>query len=110
MDKLVFSANGRTYDDFKKQISSSLVPLFGLLRDYCLSLGENVVEDIRMHRIVFCKSVIFRSFADMEPSQEMVIIKIKKDRKLPQKEIIIKPDEDLSEVKNLLLDAYNCIH
>ena len=100
----------RSYEDFKKQISPSVKPIFDALREYCLSLGKNVIEDVRMHRIVFCKSMTFRFFADMEPQRDSISIKIRRDRKEPQKEIMIKPSQNLDEIKNLLLDAYNTIH
>ncbi|MGI0081720.1 MAG: hypothetical protein ACREAF_02925 [Nitrosopumilaceae archaeon] len=109
MDKLVFSGHNRSYEDFKKQIAPSVKPLFDSLRDYCFSLGKNVVEDIRMHRIVFCKSMVFRFFADMEPRQDSILIKIRKDRKEPQKEIGVKPGQNLDELKSLLSEAYNKI-
>ncbi len=72
---------GRTYDDFKKQIPVHVLPLYESIRDYCFSLGDNVVEDIRMHRIVFGKSMTFRWFADVAPEKNSVVIKIQKDRK-----------------------------
>jgi len=110
MDDLVFSGHIKDYDDFKKQITPSVIPLLDSLRDYCFSFGKNVVEDVRMHRMVFCKSMIFRFFADMEPQQDSILIKIRSDRKEPQKEVEIKPGQNLDELKKLLLDAYNTIH
>jgi predicted transport protein len=107
---LISSGRARSYDDFKKQISPLMKPTFDSLREYCLSLGKNVVEDVRMHRVVFCKSMTFRFFADMEPQRDSILIKIRKDRKEPQKEIEIKDVQNLNEIKNLLLDAYNTIH
>ena len=107
---LISSGRARSYDDFKKQITPLMKPVFDSLREYCLSLGKNVVEDVRMHRVVFCKSINFRSFADMEPQRDFISIKIRRDRKEPQKEIEIKADQSLDEIKNLLLDAYNTIH
>jgi hypothetical protein len=106
---LISSGRARSYDNFKKQISPLMKPVFDSLREYCLSLGKNVVEDVRMHRIVFCKSMVFRFFADMEPQRDSILIKIRRDRKEPQKEFEIKADQNLDEVKNLLLDAYNTI-
>ena len=53
--------------NFKKQLSLKVKPIFDLLRDFCFLLGDNVIEDVRMHRIVFCKSITFRWFLDMEP-------------------------------------------
>ena len=106
----LISGNKKTYDDFKKQLSPQIKPLFDELRNYCFSLGENVVEDVRMHRIVFGKSLTFRFFADIEPQRDSVLIKIRRDRKEPLREIEIKLNENLEQIKNLLLDAYSNIH
>jgi hypothetical protein len=106
----LISGNKRTYDEFRSSIPSSITTLFDELHSYCLALGQNVVEDIRMHRVVFAKSIKFRSFADIEPQRDYVIIKVKKDRKEPEKELQIKPNDNLDEIKKLLLDAYTSIH
>ena len=106
---LISSGRARSYDDFKKQISPLMKSVFDSLREYCLSLGKNVVEDVRMHRVVFCKSMTFRFFADMEPQRDSILIKIRRDRKESQKEMEVKADQNLDEIKNLLLDAYNTI-
>ena len=106
----LISGKKRTYDEFRSSIPSSVATLFDELRNYCLTLGQNVVEDIRMHRIVFAKSIKFRSFADIEPQRDSIIIKVKKDRKEPEKELQIKLNDNLDEIKKLLLDAYNSIH
>ena len=107
---MISSGYNRTYDDFRNQITPAIRPLFDSLREYCFSFGKNVIEDVRMHRVVFCKSMTFRFFADMEPQQEFISIKIRRDRNELQKVVLIKPGQDLSEIKNLLLDAYNTIH
>ena len=107
---LISSGRARSYDDFKKQISPLMKSVFDSLREYCLSLGKNVVEDVRMHRVVFCKSMTFRFFADVEPQHDSILIKIRRDRKEPQKEFEIKTGQNLDEIKSLLLNAYNTIH
>ncbi len=106
----LISGKKRTYDEFRSDMPSGVATLFDELRSYCLTLGQNVVEDIRMHRIVFAKSIKFRSFADIEPQRDHVIIKVKKDRKEPEKELQLKPNDNLDEIKKLLLDAYTSIH
>jgi hypothetical protein len=108
MDGL-FLGPKRTYEDFKKQIPADLLPDFNSLREFCLSLGSNVVEDIRAHRIVFGKSLSFRWFADLEPDQQDIIVKIQRTRKEPLNTILIKPNQDLDEIKKLMFDAYNTI-
>ena len=101
--------NKRTYDDFKKQIPEIVLPLYDIIRDYCFSLGKNVVEDIRMHRIVFGKSMSFRWFADVAPSQDGIVIKLQKSRKEPANVVTVNLDENLDNIKNLLKDAYETI-
>lgn len=109
MVDLIFSDNNRNYQDFQKQLTPLIKPLFDSLREYCFSLGKNVVEDVRVHRVVFCKSMTFRFFADMEPQKDSILIKIRRDRKEPQKEIVVKLNQDLNEIKNLLSDAYKTV-
>jgi predicted transport protein len=110
MEGIISFGNKRSYDDFKKQIPNSVLPLFDSIREFCFSLGENVVEDVRMHRVVFCKSMTFRWFVDVEPQREGVIIKIQKNRKEPVQIIQIKKDQLISEFNQMLKVAFEEIH
>jgi predicted transport protein len=103
------SGNKRSYDDFKKQISPQTQSLFDYLREYCLSLGSGVIEDVRMHRVVFCKTITFRWFVDMEPQQDGILLRIQKNRKEPNRIIHLKTDERLEKVKNMIKEAFNTI-
>ena len=105
----LISGKKRTYNDFTKQLAPQIKPLFDELRNYCLLLGKNVVEDIRMHRIVFGKSITFRFFADIEPKRDSVLVKVRRDRKEQSKEMEVKPNDNLDHIKDLLLDAYSNI-
>ena len=102
--------NKRSYEDFKKQIPIVIQPLFDLIRTYCFSLGENVVEDIRMHRIVFGKSMSFRWFADVAPQEKSVLIKIQKNRKQQPQIIQVELNQDLTDLKKILKEAFDTIH
>ena len=106
MDGIISFGNKRSYEDFKKQIPNSVLPLFDSIREYCFSLGENVVEDVRMHRVVFCKSITFRWFADVEPQKDGVIIKIQKNRKEPVQIIQIGKDQKILEFSKIINEAY----
>ncbi len=110
MEGIISFGNKRTYNDFKKQIAPETLPLFDSLRNFCFSLGENVIEDVRMHRIVFCKSMTFRWFADLEPQKDSILIKIQTDRKVPQKTSQISSGKSLDELKSELQKAYSMIH
>ena len=100
---------GRTYHDFQRQIPEPVKPLFDKLRTYCMSLDEKVVEDVRMHRIVFCKTMAFRWFADLEPTEKSIMIKIQKERKSEPKILEVTPEQELSEVESSLKDAFTTI-
>ena len=109
MDFVSFG-NKKNYNDFKNQIPIIVQPLFEELRQFCLELGENIVEDVRMHRIVFCKSMTFRWFADLEPTQNSILIKLQKDRKIPITSLEIFPENNIEEIKIMIKDAYEIIH
>ncbi len=106
MEGIISFGSKRNYDDFKKQIPSQVLPLFDSIREFCLSLGKNVVEDVRMHRVVFCKSITFRWFVDVEPEREGVIIKVQKNRKEPVQIVKIKKDQQISEFSQMLKVAF----
>jgi hypothetical protein len=43
------------------------------LRNYVKSLGNSVIEEVRPHRIVYAKSLTFRSFLDIQPKKDSLI-------------------------------------
>lgn len=110
MEGIISFGNKRDYEDFKKQIPSSVLPLFNSIREFCFSLGDNVIEDVRMHRVVFCKSITFRWFADVEPQKEGVIIKIQKSRKEPIGIIEFRKEQNILEFGNIIKEAFEKIH
>ena len=99
----------RSYDDFMKDTNPKVKPLMDSLRKFCFSLGSNVVEDVRMHRVVFCKSFAFRWFVDVEPQNDSVLLKIQKSRKETQT-VQLGLDHDLAETQALIREAYSSIH
>lgn len=110
MDGMISFGTKRDYNDFKKQIPSSVLPLFDSIRKFCLSLGENVVEDIRMHRVVFGKSMTFRWFVDIEPERGGIIIKIQKSRKEIPQTLQIKTGQGITELKEIIKNAFETIN
>ena len=99
----------RGYDDFMKDANSNAWPFMDDLRKFCFSLGSNVLEDVRMHRVVFCKSFAFRWFVDVEPQNDSVLLKIQKSRKETQT-VQLGLDHDLAETQALIREAYSSIH
>ena len=109
MEGLIGTGTGRTYRDFQRQIPENVKPLFDKLRTYCMSLDDKVIEDVRMHRIVFCKTMTFRWFADLEPTEKSIMIKIQKERKSEPKILEVTPNQELSEIESSLKDAFTTI-
>jgi len=110
MEGIISFGNKRSYEDFKKQIPIPVLPLFDSIRKFCFSLGDKVIEDVRMHRVVFCKSITFRWFTDVEHEKDRIIIKIQKNRKEPIQIIQIKKDQEISEVTQIIKNAFEEIH
>ncbi|MCY3854498.1 MAG: DUF5655 domain-containing protein [Thaumarchaeota archaeon] len=95
------------YEKIKPELPKKIQTLFDELRNFCLSLGNDVIEDVRMHRIVFCKSINFRWFADIKPDNNTLLIKIQKNRKESK---IINSNYDINEIKKIIRDAYEKIN
>lgn len=110
MANLVSFGNKRSYDEFKKQIPIKIRPFFDSIREFCLSLGETVVEDIRMHRVVFGKTMTFRWFADVAPQENSITIKIQKNRKETPQIVVVEPNNDWDLLKNQIKEAFKEIH
>lgn len=105
----MFLGPKRTYEDFRRQVGPQILDAFDQLRAFCLSLGDNIVEDVRAHRVVFGKSISFRWFADMEPDGDTIVIKIQKDRREPFVTVVASKDQNLDDVKSQMRSAYDTI-
>ena len=79
------------------------------LRAFIKSLGENVIEEPRPHRIAYAKSLNFRVFADVQPKEDSLIISIRKGRTDPQITCAVKNLSELETAKNQISEAYNNI-
>ena len=50
------------------------------IRKEVLALGNDIVEDVRMHRIVYGKKTVLRTFLDIHPARDGIAATIKKGR------------------------------
>ena len=76
------------------------------LREFVKSLGKNVIEEVRPHRIVYAKSLTFRYFLDIQPRKDVLSISIRKSRKERAAEHTIKNMQDMENIKAEIADAY----
>ena len=79
------------------------------LRNSVKSLGENVIEEVRPHRIVYAKTLTFRTFLDVQPRSDSIIVSIKSGKSEPEITHTIKTEQELESVKEQIADAYKSI-
>jgi hypothetical protein len=79
------------------------------LRDFVKSLGNNVIEEVRPHRIVYAKSLTFRTFLDVQPKNDSITISVRKGRSEPPTTHIAKTEQELEDIKYQIAETYNTI-
>jgi hypothetical protein len=79
------------------------------LRTFIKSLGDNVIEETRPHRIAYAKSLNFRTFVDVQPKNNSLIISIRKGRTEPITTCILDSQSELKAIKEQITEAYKTI-
>jgi hypothetical protein len=79
------------------------------LRAFVKSLGSNVIEEVRPHRVVYAKSLNFRLFLDIEPAADSLVLSIRHGRALPPVVAAIRTTQDAENVKKIIAEAYQKI-
>jgi len=79
------------------------------LRNFVKSLGDNVIEEVRPHRITYAKSLTFRTFLDIQPRKDSLTISLRKSRSEPIITQIAKTAKEIENVKPQIAEAYEKI-
>ena len=79
------------------------------LRNFVKGLGGNVIEEVRPHRITYAKSLTFRTFLDIQPRKDSLIISLRKSRNKSTTDNTVKTVEDIENVKPSIAEAYDKI-
>jgi len=79
------------------------------LRNYVKSLGNSVIEEVRPHRIVYAKSLTFRTFLDIQPKKDSLTISLRKGRNETTINHTVKTAEDIENVKRQIANSYENI-
>jgi predicted transport protein len=79
------------------------------LRNFVKSLGDNVIEEVRPHRITYAKSLTFRTFLDIQPRKDSLIISLRKSRNESTTDHTAKIVQDIENVKPSIAEAYEKI-
>src|ERR687887_592986 len=64
------SAASITFESHLEGLEEETKMLLLDLRNFVKSLGDNVIEEIRPHRIAYAKSLTFRTFLDIQPKKD----------------------------------------
>ena len=92
-------------EKLEEQIKISLLNL----RTFVKSLGNNIIEEVRPHRIVYAKSLTFRTFLDVQPRNDCLIISIRKGRSQPIISHTLNTSQELEDIKRQIAEAYKTI-
>jgi predicted transport protein len=79
------------------------------LRNSVKSLGGNVIEEVRPHRITYAKSLTFRTFLDIQPRKDYLTISFRRSRNESTTDYTVKTVEDIEKVKPQIAEAYEKI-
>src|SRR5215831_856611 len=79
------------------------------LRNYVKSLDNSVIEEVRPHRIVYSKSLTFRTFLDIQPKKDCLTISLRKGRNESTINHTVKTAEDIENVKPQIAYAFEII-
>lgn len=110
MSKFGFvSSGGPPFEAHLEKLQEPARSLMLDLRKFVTSLGANVIEEVRPHRVVYAKTLTFRTFLDIEPAVDHLIVEIRSSRQEPPSRSMIKTQQDADGLKNVIAQAYEKI-
>jgi|SRR2546429_9733597 Domain of unknown function (DUF5655) len=92
-------------EGLEEEIKASLLDL----RNFVKSLGNNVIEEVRPHRVTYAKSLTYRTFLDIQPRKDSLIISLRKSRNETITNHTVKTVQDIENVKPQIAEAYEMI-
>jgi hypothetical protein len=97
-----------TFENHLEKMKEPIKPIMLDLRKFVISLGSNVIEEVRPHRIVYSKTLNFRTFLDIEPTEGVSLkLSIRYGRGIPPSSLVIMTVEDADNAKKQITEAYH---
>lgn|SRR5574341_200872 len=111
MDKFGLLSSGRsiTFKAHLEHLDPQRKELMLELRRFAKSLGANVIEEVRPHRVVYAKTLTFRTFLDIEPAGDRLVIEIRGERGEPPARLEVTEQSSLEEAEIQIAQAYEKI-
>jgi hypothetical protein len=99
-----------TFENHLEKLEEPVRPIMVDLRKFVLSLDSNVIEEVRPHRIVYSKTMNFRTFLDIESTAGgSLTLSIRYGRGTPPVSLIVVTIEDAEHAKKRIAEAYRKI-
>lgn len=99
-----------TFESHLEKLKEPVRPIMVDLRKFVISLGSNVIEEVRPHRIVYSKTMNFRTFLDIESTDgESLKLSIRHGRGIPPFSLIVMTAEEVASAKKQIAEAYHKI-
>jgi hypothetical protein len=100
-----------TFESHLEKLKEPVRSIMVDLRKFVISLGSNVIEEVRPHRIVYSKTMNFRTFLDIEPTTDgdSLVLLIRYGRGTPPVSLMVVTIEDAERSKKRIAEAYQKI-
>lgn len=99
-----------TFESHLEKLKEPVRPIMVDLRKFVISLGSNVIEEVRPHRIVYSKTLNFRTFLDIEPTTgDSLMLSISYGRGTSPVSLMVVTIEDAERAKKQIAEAYQKI-
>jgi hypothetical protein len=100
---------GLQFEDHLTSLRGDIREILLELRRFVKSLGDMVIEEVRPHRIVYAKTLNFRTFLDIQPKDDRLAIVVKHGRGKAENAFLISSEKDLEAVKSQISQAFQDI-
>ncbi len=97
------------FETHLEKLSDPLKVVMIDLRGFVLALGSNVIEEVRPHRVVYSKTMNFRTFLDIEPAGDSLVVSIRSGRSAPPITVTVRNAEESEQAKSSIAEAYQKI-
>ena len=93
-------------DQYLYKLDDPMKNIFQEIRSFVFSLGSNVIEEVRPHRVVYSKSFNFRTFLDIQALNNTLAISVKMEPKSAPNRMNINTKEQLQQIKDMIQKGY----
>jgi hypothetical protein len=107
--KFGFVSSGPPFEAHLENLDGRAKSIMIDLRTFVKSLGANVIEEVRPHRVVYAKTLTFRMFLDVEPAVDHLILEVRAGRGEPPVRMTIRTEKEASDAKSAIAQAYEKI-